>query len=59
MNIAVFICEATAANRLLLFLPGSNKQGVFDAGHDVKTTSYPLRTLDHVTVTRLADRRAA
>jgi ectoine hydroxylase len=28
---------------------------VFDAGHDLATTSYPLWTLDQATVTRLVD----
>jgi ectoine hydroxylase len=56
MNIAVFLDDVTAANGPLLFIPGSHKQGVLAAGHDVKTTSYPLWTLDRETVTRLADR---
>ena len=56
MNIAVFLDEVTAANGPLLFLPGSHKQGVFEAGHDLETTSYPLWTLDRATVTRLAER---
>ena len=56
MNIAVFIDDVTAANGPLLLLPGSHKQGVFEAGHDLETTSYPLWTLDRATVTRLAER---
>ena len=44
------------ANGPLLFLPGSHRQGVFEAGHDLETTSYPLWTLDRATVTRLAER---
>ena len=56
MNIAVFLDEVTGANGPLLFLPGSHKQGVFEAGHDLETTSYPLWTLDRATVTRLAER---
>ena len=56
MNIAVFLDDVTAANGPLLFLPGSHKAGVFDAGHDLETTSYPLWTLDRDTVTRLAER---
>jgi ectoine hydroxylase len=56
MNIAVFLDDVTAANGPLLFLPGSHKQGVLDAGHDLETTSYPLWTLDRDTVTRLAQR---
>ena len=54
MNIAVFIDDVTAANGPLLFIPKSHRQGVFDAGHDVETTSYPLWTLDRETVSRLA-----
>jgi len=56
MNIAVFLDDVTAANGPLLFLPGSHKQGVLDAGHDLETTSYPLWTLDRATVSRLAER---
>lgn len=53
MNIAVFLDDVTAANGPLLFLPGSHKHGVVDAGHDVATTSYPLWTLDRDTVSEL------
>ncbi|MCB1744572.1 MAG: phytanoyl-CoA dioxygenase family protein [Gammaproteobacteria bacterium] len=56
MNIAVFIDDVTAANGPLLFIPGSHRSGVFEAGHDLQTTSYPLWTLDRETVTRLAER---
>lgn len=55
MNIAVFIDDVTAANGPLLFIPGSHKQGVVAAGHDLETTSYPLWTLDRQTVTELAE----
>ena len=55
MNIAVFLDEVTAANGPLLFIPRSHKQGVFEAGHDLETTSYPLWTLDRATITRLAE----
>ena len=53
MNIAVFLDDVTAANGPLLFLPGSHRHGVAEAGHDLETTSYPLWTLDRETVTRL------
>jgi ectoine hydroxylase len=56
MNIAVFLDEVTAANGPLLFIPGSHKQGVIEAGHDLATTSYPLWTLDRETVSALAER---
>ena len=53
MNIAVFLDEVMPINGPLLLIPGSHKQGVFAAGHDKLTTSYPLWTLDKETVTRL------
>lgn len=56
MNIAVFLDDVTAANGPLLFIPGSHKEGVVAAGHDLETTSYPLWTLDRETVTSLAER---
>ncbi|MDF1792488.1 MAG: phytanoyl-CoA dioxygenase family protein [Thalassobaculaceae bacterium] len=55
MNIAVFLDPVTVANGPLMFIPRSHKTGVFDAGHDLETTSYPLWTLDRETVTRLAE----
>jgi ectoine hydroxylase len=56
MNVSVFLDDVTAANGPLLFIPGSHKQGVLEAGHDLETTSYPLWTLDRDTVSRLAER---
>ena len=56
MNIAVFLDDVTAANGPLLFIPGSHKSGVVDAGHDLETTSYPLWTLSRDKVTELAER---
>ena len=56
MNIAVFLDDVTAANGPLLFIPGSHKMGVIDAGHDLETTSYPLWTLDRDKVAELAER---
>ena len=58
MNIAVFLDAVMPINGPLLLIPKSHKQGVFAAGHDKATTSYPLWTLDHDTVTRLADEAA-
>ena len=55
MNIAVFLDDVTAANGPLLFIPGSHKLGIIDAGHDLETTSYPLWTLDRETVVKLAE----
>ena len=54
MNIAVFLDDVTAANGPLLFIPGSHKLGVIEAGHDLESTSYPLWTLGRETVTELA-----
>ncbi len=55
MNIAVFLDDVTAANGPLLFIPGSHKHGVVEAGHDLETTSYPLWTLDRAKVVELAE----
>jgi ectoine hydroxylase len=55
MNISVFLDEVLPINGPLMFIPKSHKQGTLAAGHDTTTTSYPLWTLDHDTVTRLAD----
>ena len=53
MNISVFLDEVMPINGPLMFIPKSHKSGVLPAGHDEETTSYPLWTLDHATVTRL------
>jgi ectoine hydroxylase len=53
MNIAVFLDEVFPFNGALMLIPGSHKGGTLEAGHDLKTTSYPLWTLDQATVTRL------
>ncbi|WP_299621104.1 phytanoyl-CoA dioxygenase family protein [Pelagibius sp.] len=55
MNIALFLDDVTAVNGPLMFIPRSHRQGVYEAGHDLETTSYPLWTLDRATVTRLAE----
>jgi ectoine hydroxylase len=55
MNIAVFVDEVLPINGPLMLIPRSHKQGVLPAAHDRGTTSYPLWTLDHDTVRRLAD----
>lgn len=55
MNIAVFIDEVTEFNGPLMLVPKSHQTGVFEAGHDLATTSYPLWTLDKATVTRLVE----
>src|SRR5690242_874966 len=53
MNISVFVDEVLPINGPLMLVPRSHKEGVFKAGHDVSTTSYPLWTLDNATVERL------
>ena len=55
MNIALYVDNANEFNGPLWIIPGSHKQGVFEAGHDLQTTSYPLWTLDKKTITRLVD----
>ena len=55
MNIAVFVDDVTVANGPLMFIPGSHTSGVYEAGHDLESTSYPLWTLDRETMSRLAD----
>jgi ectoine hydroxylase len=56
MNISVFLDDVTPYNGPLMIIPGSHKGGVLNAEHDTTTTAYPLWTLDHETVRRLADR---
>ena len=55
LNVALFLEEVTEFNGPLLFIPRSHVGGKLDAGHDLKTTSYPLWTLDNATVTRLVE----
>jgi len=54
MNISVFLDEVLPINGPLMFIPKSHRHGTLAAGHDTTTTSYPLWTLDHETVTQLA-----
>jgi ectoine hydroxylase len=55
MNISVFLDEVLPINGPLMFIPKSHRHGTLAAGHDKTTTSYPLWTLDHDTVTRLVE----
>ncbi|HEX5611606.1 MAG TPA: phytanoyl-CoA dioxygenase family protein [Burkholderiales bacterium] len=55
MNVAIFLDEVNEFNGPLMFIPGSHKVGVLEAGHDTNTTSYPLWTLDHATIRRLVE----
>lgn len=56
MNIAIFLDEVNEFNGPLMFIPGSHKLGVLDAGHDTTTTSYPLWTIDNDTIRKLVER---
>ncbi len=56
MNVAIFLDEVNEFNGPLMFIPGSHKLGVLDAGHDTTTTSYPLWTIDHETIAKLVAR---
>ena len=55
MNIALYLDDVTEFNGPLWFIPRSHKKGVLGAGHDLRTTSYPLWTLDNETVARLVE----
>jgi ectoine hydroxylase len=56
MNVALFLDEVNEFNGPLMFIPGSHKGGVVDAGHDTETTSYPLWTIDDATIAALVAR---
>lgn len=56
MNIAIFLDEVNEFNGPLMFIPGSHKLGVIDAGHDLTTTSYPLWTINNDTIAKLVAR---
>lgn len=56
MNVAIFLDEVNEFNGPLMFIPGSHKLGVLEAGHDLTTTSYPLWTIDDDTIARLVAR---
>ena len=56
MNVAIFLDEVNEFNAPQMFIPGSQRLGVIEAGHDVTTTSYPLWTIDHGTIAALVAR---
>ncbi len=56
MNIAVFLDDVNEFNGPLMFIPGSHKRGVLEAGHDLTTTSYPLWTIDPALISQLVER---
>jgi ectoine hydroxylase len=55
MNISVFIDEVMPINGPLMLIPRSHNHGTLAAGHDKQTTSYPLWTLEHDSVSKLVD----
>ena len=55
MNIAVFLDDVNPFNGPLMFIPGSHRRGVVDAGHDLTTTSYPLWTVSHDLIAQLVE----
>ena len=59
MNVAIFLDEVNEFNGPLMFIPGSHKLGVLEAGHDLTTTSYPLWTINHDTIARLVENAGA
>jgi ectoine hydroxylase len=56
MNVAIFLDEVNEFNGPLMFIPGSHKLGVLEAEHDTATTSYPLWTINHDSITKLVER---
>ena len=40
MNIALMVDDANEFNGPLWVIPGSHREGVYEAGHDLQTTSY-------------------
>jgi len=56
MNVAIFLDEVNAFNGPLMFIPGSHKLGVLDAGHDTTTTSYPLWTINAENVRTMVEK---
>jgi ectoine hydroxylase len=55
MNVAIFLDEVSEFNGPLMFIPGSHRQGVLEAGHDTSTTSYPLWTINNDSIRRLVE----
>ena len=56
MNVAIFLDDTNEFNGPLMFIPGSHKQGVLEAGHDTSTTSYPLWTINNQTITQMVEK---
>ena len=55
MNVAIFLDGVSEFNGPLMFIPGSHRQGVLEAGHDTSTTSYPLWTINNDSIRRLVE----
>jgi ectoine hydroxylase len=56
MNVAIFLDEVNEFNGPLMFIPGSHKLGVLEAGHDTSTTSYPLWTINNDNIRTLVEK---
>jgi ectoine hydroxylase len=56
MNVAIFLDDVNEFNGPLMFIPGSHKKGVLEARHDLRTTSYPLWTVDNDLIRQLVER---
>ena len=56
MNVAIFLDEVNEFNGPLMFIPGSHKQGVLDASHDLSTTSYPLWVISNDNIRRMVEK---
>ncbi|ARP96767.1 phytanoyl-CoA dioxygenase family protein [Bordetella genomosp. 13] len=56
MNVAIFLDEVNEHNGPLMFIPGSHKLGVLEAGHDLTTTSYPLWTINNDNIRALVEK---
>lgn len=56
MNVAIFLDDVNEFNGPLMFIPGSHKKGVLEAQHDLRTTSYPLWTVDNELIRQLVER---
>jgi ectoine hydroxylase len=53
MNIAIFLDDVNEYNGPLMFIPGTHKLGVLEAGHDLSTTSYPLWTINNDNIRKM------
>jgi ectoine hydroxylase len=56
MNVAIFLDDVNEFNGPLMFIPGSHRRGVLDAQHDLRTTSYPLWTVNNELIRQLVER---